>query len=156
MNLEKANLQGATSIGCEGFDLCKSKKTISLNSCTEIQESAFKKCRSLRNIDLPNCKKIGRGAFEGCAKVKKLNAPKVTEIGAEAFGGFKCQEGEKVWFFPSDLEEVYVPNCNYIGENAFDGCKKLKKITVSHDCKFAKNALPDERVQNNKLEIVRV
>ena len=156
VNLEKANLQGATSIGCEGFALCKSLKTISLNSCTEIQESAFKKCRSLRNIDLPNCKKIGRGAFEGCAKVKKLNAPKVTEIGAEAFGGFKCQEGEKVWFFPSDLEEVYVPNCNYIGENAFDGCKKLKKITVSHDKKKKKNALPDERVQNNKLEIVRV
>lgn len=156
MNLEKLNLPNLISVGCESFAFCRSLKNVSLNSCAEIKECAFRKCTSLKNIDLPNCKKIGWGAFEGCCKLTKFNAPNVKEIGANAFGAFRNDRDQTVWFKRNDLEEVYVPSCSYIGENAFSDCKKLKKITVSHNCKFAKNSLPFERVSSNKLEIIRV
>lgn len=156
MSLRKVNLPSAVSIGRESFALCRFLNDISLDSCVDIKEYAFKGCRFLKNIDLPNCEKIGHGAFEECFSIRKLNAPKVTEIGADAFETIKNRNGKTAWLLDSKLEEAYIPNCTYIGDNAFGDCKKLKKITVSRDCKFGKNSLPFERVQNNKLEIVRV
>ena len=150
-SLKKVNLPSAVSIGCESFALCRSLNDMSLDSCTDIKECAFRRCTSLKNINLPNCKKIGFGAFEGCRNLSKFTAPKVTEIGANAFAGLSNK-----LLFSNNLEEVYIPNCTYVGDNAFDNCKKLKKITVSSKCKFGKNSLPFERITNNKLKIVRV
>lgn len=155
MNLRKVNLPSAVSIGRESFALCRFLNDISLDSCVEIKEYAFKDCRFLRNINLPSCEKIGRGAFKKCCRLRKLNAPKLKEINADIFG-FRRQINGKNYSFSNDLEELYIPNCTYIGDNAFSSCKKLKKITVSRDCKFGNNALPCERVQNNKLQIVKV
>lgn len=155
-NLKKVNLPSLISLGCESFALCRSLNNVSLDSCITIKELAFRGCISLKNVNLPNCEKIGEGAFDGCYNIKKFSAPKVKEVNQDAFVTPKNRDGKTSFLCSSKLEEVYIPNCTYIGENAFGDCKKLKKITISCNCKLSKNSLPFERVSNNELEIVRV
>lgn len=153
-NLKKANIPNVTTVGKESFALCRSLSDVSLDSCTDIKDSAFKRCISLKNIYLPNCKRVGFKAFEDCRNIINFIAPKVTAIGANAFAN-TSGNSQALWIWANKLEEVYIPSCTYIGANAFKDCKKLKRITVSRDCKFADNSLPFERVSSNKLEIVR-
>lgn len=145
-HLETINIPNVTCIENECFEYCSALKSISLDSCTTIKKWAFRNCKSLENINLPNCTKIESRAFDGCCNIKKINAPKIKMISRIT----------KTFPLCDSLEEVYIPSCKHIDAGSFSNCANLKKITISRDCKFAKNALPFERVANNKLEIVRV
>ena len=118
------------SIGFSAFSGCRKITSISLpESVTTIWNQAFAGCTSLAEITLPdNVTSIGASAFAGCTGLTEITIPEgVTTLAAYTFA--EC----------SNLQQVHLPDSlKIIGKEiteryampVFDGCSKLKSITV--------------------------
>lgn len=123
------------TIGSSAFEGCSSLKGISIPSrLTEIGDSAFKGCTSLTQLALPNSvTTIGVSAFQGDSRlfmVHMISAEysKLKTISKEAFSGCSSLE-----FFCSDEEYRLPDSITTIGENAFQECRKIKKVSMSDE-----------------------
>lgn len=123
------------TIGSSAFEGCSSLKGISIPSrLTEIGDSAFKGCTSLTQLALPNSvTTIGASAFQGDSRlfmVHMISAEysKLKTIGKEAFSGCSSLE-----FFCSDEEYRLPDSITTIEENAFQECRKIKKVSMSDE-----------------------
>jgi hypothetical protein len=116
---------GMTSVGAAAFADCKFLNNATIpSSVKEIRYSAFEDCRSLSSLTFvePSAlTSIGNWAFYNCHKLQHVTIPEgVTEIGEAAF--FDC----------TYLSELTLPaTMEYIADNGFGLCAKLKRINVS-------------------------
>ncbi|MDF2539101.1 MAG: surface antigen BspA-like [Herbinix sp.] len=150
-NMKEINIpHSVTKIGDMAFAFCDRLERIILpDSVTKIGDNAFYNCNKLKNIQIPSSvKEIGKWAFQDTAWLagKQKRNPlviingilidgstcegwvtipdTVNEIGDYAFYAYYDQT-------PSRITEVDIPaSVQSIGEEAFNGCKKLKKLRI--------------------------
>ncbi len=105
---------------------------------TSIGEYAFFECTSLKNIVLSgSVKTINMGAFYQCAALPGITIPNsVTTIGNGAFSSCHISAEESESGIESGLEKVTIQDgVEAIGKFAFNGCKKLKDVTLPDSIK---------------------
>ncbi len=137
-----------TSIGKDAFLGCSGITSIDIPSgVTSIDTNAFRDCNSLTSIDIPNSvTSIGMGAFYGAKSLTSITIPdSVTSIGGNCFygcsGDTSCSLSigsgitsisnscfQYAYIISGDL--VLSNNIQSIGNNAFQGLKKLETITI--------------------------
>ena len=134
---------GLKSIPDSMFVSCKNIESVYIpNSVGSIGTSAFSGCSNLRTVnDLKNSKianipegveVIGRkgytdGVFKGCSKIKVVNLPKsLKRIEDSAF-----KDCDLAINAPMDSKVLNLTeNVEYIGEEAFEGCK-FEEVNIS-------------------------
>lgn len=127
VNLEKIILPNLSKISPRCFQNCVRLYDIALPNTLEIIcDEAFDKCKSLNFINLPeSLKKIEKYAFSECISLYSITIPKnVTQIGYFAFQHCKSLINVKC---PDALNCL---NDDYINDDAFRGCERLKKINL--------------------------
>lgn len=93
------------------------------NHITKINDSAFKDFTGLNILFFsPTIKYIGQDAFRNASDMKSLIFNGATEIGASAFAN--CNALETIVFADGNIK---------LGDNAFEGCKTIKDITINSD-----------------------
>ena len=111
----------------------------------EVGNHAFKGCVGIEKIVVSDgIEVLGNGVFINCKELKEVVLPETLKrIGTtdptgcpKILGTMTKFEGT---FEYTALEEVVIPNSvKYIGEYAFSGCTKLKKITLPTELKEIK------------------
>ena len=107
-------------IGESAFQNCAKLKSVIISSSVKvIGKSAFFDCPKLESVEILSSEvEIGDGAFEDCPAVKTVKMPYVKEYHG--------------WFVYSvNLTNVEMPSVEVIGDNAFAGQKKLKKLVFT-------------------------
>ena len=122
----------------------------------EIEDGAFFECDMLSKIDNCNVEIIGKQAFTYTA-LKSIDLSNIVSIGREAFSENTKLEsinlGENIksikysaFSFCPKLEKVNIGGTPEIMPGAFEGCLKLKKVTLNKGTKIYKNSFPSKTV----------
>ena len=131
--LKKVTVTKQTFVPKNAFAECANFEEIVLpTNITSIGESAFYNCSSLKQINLGNeVESIGSYAFYGCSGLSRLNSEKdgvfniptdITIINYKTFDGCEL------------LKEVTIGiGVEYVAENAFANCIKLRKFNSDKD-----------------------
>lgn len=106
------------------------------NSLLIIGNQAFANS-SLKSVNMPDFVSIiGDEAFFG-TEINSIIIPRLTKIGAGAFSCTKIKTvkipsevSEEMFCNCNDLHTVIIEGAEIIGESAFDGCKKLKNVSL--------------------------
>ena len=118
--LRSATLPELKTIGQMSFALCQNLATITYSDeLTVVPSRAFYACQSLTNFDFTNIEHIGSAAFYGVKLPKNLVLPNLVSLDTQAFVEYS-----------NTLESVEAPKLVSIGEQAFAGCAKLRRITA--------------------------
>ncbi len=145
---------GITKIGTGAFSYCKNLKSINIpDKVTEYPNYLFSNCSSLASIPFGNnVTALGTGVFENCTSITDVTIPeKIKTIGTGLF--VNCT-GLKTVKLQSHLTEI--PNSTLkntaissidlpsgitkIGNQAFDSCKNIKKISIPSGVKTIDNS----------------
>lgn len=91
---------------------------------TEIEPRVFS-CCDIESVEFPDSLRIiGEGAFSHCDKLKSIKFGN----GIEKIGSQNDDEGCS-FAYCTELEEIeFPPSLKYLGQNAFYGCKNLKRV----------------------------
>ena len=117
----------------------------------EIVKSAFSDNVNISALTLPDNITIGNYAFLGCESLIKVTVGDISSIGRSAFGYTNVKtlifaDGVKTISniatnFASTLESVEIPSSAIIiGNNAFNGCSKLKTLNLKNVYKIGDSA----------------
>lgn len=125
-------------IDSSAFDQCENLRKITFSkNLKTIAPSAFFRCTSLSQVTLPEgLEEIGMFAFGRCTGLSFFTMPEtVTEIGQSAF--FSCTELTRISLsdHPAESGEFVLPDhLTSVSNYLFEGCTKLKKITLPSAC----------------------
>ncbi|MBR2876852.1 MAG: leucine-rich repeat domain-containing protein [Clostridia bacterium] len=136
-----------TVISSEVFKNAVNLKSVELgSSVTAINKSAFEGCKALTEINLPDSlKDISAYAFKDAGLVSANIGNGVVRIGSEAFANNaslknvvlgECLEklSDGAFMNCRALVKINLPaNVNDVSGTVFEGCIKLKKITIAND-----------------------
>ncbi|ELP93928.1 hypothetical protein EIN_179150 [Entamoeba invadens IP1] len=121
LNLKEINLpNGITRICSEAFLECYSLSQVNIPDTVKVLErNCFKRCYSLDSIDLNNVEIIETMCFSCCRGLCHVKIPQtVTQIGYGAF--LDC----------INVESVKVESSVFLMLGIFEGCEKLKNISI--------------------------
>lgn len=100
-----------------------SLQTFSAINCQKINDFQFWGESRLANVYIPNCKEIGERAFANCSVLTILSAPAVKSVSSRAFAALTPAYDDILT--NAYLQKAYLPNCEYIGNQAFFGCRLI-------------------------------
>lgn len=175
VNLEKINFpKSLTYIGKDAFFSCEKIKHVEFpDNLMTIGENAFGGCIGLKELRIPKrLLDIGTDSFSGCTSLKNISVDEDSETFCcidDCLYDILCHNlyiapAEKTHFeFPNELgnigrvfknnpfiETIVLPDgIERIGDNAFKGCEKLKKITLGRRIKTIGRAVfyGDDRLE---------
>ena len=127
--------KGVTSIGDSAFDCCFDLTDITIpDSVTSIGIHAFNNCDSLTSITIPDrVTSIGVYAFNSCEKLSKIKVSSENPAFRSVHGVLFSKDGATLIKYPSRKRgwEYVIPNgVTHINECAFEGCEKLRTVTI--------------------------
>ena len=123
--------------------------SLKLGSIEKIEEKACYNCVNLISVNAENVIEIGDQAFYNAttqaSQLQDFIASKVEKIGYRAFWARSFNCGPQFLNFPftnvkeigesafenSRITEIYAPNLEILGQQAFYYCQPLKKVTLS-------------------------
>lgn len=113
-----------TELGNFSFFYCTSLETVTgTENVTVIRNNAFRECNSLGNFDMSSVETIETFSLTH-TNLTTVNLPSIVTIQGSIYGGAP-------FFGCSELEYVDIgPNCEYIGEFAFQNCYNLDTVIV--------------------------
>ena len=127
--------EGVTSIGDMAFSWCNSLTSIEIpSSMMSIGDMSFYGCSNLTSIEIPSdMTSIGYGAFSAC-----YNLTSITVADGNTFysseDGVLFNKGRTILIcYPAgktEMEYSIPSSVVNIGENAFDGCGRLRSIEI--------------------------
>ena len=143
--LTSINLTGVKIIGSGAFYNCDHLNTIVAPDLEKIGDSAFVNMnnwnysfdQSTISLSFPELKIVGLNAFYGVKGLKSIDIPKVERIEEGAFNYTGSNSGR--------ITNVSVPNCKYIGNNAFSetyttgsntSYRILNSLTIADGCEL--------------------
>ena len=142
---------GVTGIGDYAFLWCDAITSVSIPSTVKnIGSYAFNCCKALTSITIPDgVESISESAFENCEALTSVNiSGSVKSIGKSAFSGCYISEEQSDDGIERGLEKVIIQEgVENIGIFAFNGCKKLKDVTLPDSLK----SIGDNAFQYTKL-----
>lgn len=133
-------------IGAKAFLDCETMITPSFFEDVEsIGEYAFYNCRGMdSDIALPKISSLGSYAFSGCTGLSKVNLSEsnITKVSEGTFQYCSSSASEFIIKLPStvktiekyafynvcSLKQIYIPNVEVIGDEAFKNCHQLKDV----------------------------
>ena len=168
--------EGMTEIGKGAFNGCTGLTSVTFPSgFTTIGEEAFKGCNGLRNFTIPtSVTTINQHAFQECNGLESVTIPaNVISLGNEVWYNcanikiVKIEGGNKVdskLYLPTrtfkncnKIEEIYFPNkAFYIKEEAFIGCKNIKKVYCQHSASPYYPIIESGTIFDNELNLGNV
>ena len=128
-----------TTIGREAFGNCNGLTSVTIpDSVTEIGREAFENCSGLTSVTIGNgVTAIDEDVFAWCSGLTSITiGNSVTEISFGAFRGCDVLEDVSlptiaIEYIPkNNLKTVIITSGNEIGDYAFDGCTRLKSVTI--------------------------
>ena len=124
-NVNLSGLKQELSIGNDAFSNTKSLSTISFSSNGVAFGTDVFYNSAVSSVDIPSCEVIGADTFEDCVNLEHIKLPEnLVQIGKGAFQS-------------SGLTEITVPaNVVNIGERAFEGTDKLRKVVFDSSVKY--------------------
>ena len=157
LSLEQVHMGNSLQIiDYNAFRNCHKLQSISLpNSVTTIGNAAFYNCCELASVDLGNSvETIDAAAFYGCSKLSKVVIPASTlNIGLNAYSScpnivsIRVTEGNRSYDSRNNCNAIIEKSSNQliagcqntvipntvtsIGYGAFEGCEKLKTVSLS-------------------------
>lgn len=147
-SLKSINLEGVTSVGISSFYACQSLYNADLSSCTSFGDYAFFDCETLKNIDFSDeIYSIPQNAFEYTAWT--MYAPDgILYAGSLAYEIIGDYTDKSISFkngttainddfltYNESIESISLPEgLVSVGVSAFEGCSKLKKVTIPDLC----------------------
>lgn len=153
---------GAASIE-DNSKSVSSVRTVIINGNYDIPENAFYGCSRISSITLSNnVKRINASAFNSCTNLKSIVLPEeLTSIGEFAFLGCNLLNQVTIGSKLEQIEDYAFSGCknltkinlnlvNKLGSGVFQGCAKLKEITVNEE----NIVFEVENKLNDKNEIV--
>ncbi len=132
------------------------------NLVESLKNCALYMCSSLTTIDLPNLKNIETNSLYGCPLTTEvtfpeltrldsssfnksvaeiINAPKLTTLLGQNFTASKVKELKApqlielpnlFMYGATKLQRAVFPNCNAVGNSAFEGCSSAEIIDLGH------------------------
>ena len=97
------------------------------NSASYVASGAFKNYIGMREIHLNNCSIVYNEAFYSIGELNSVSLPYTIGIRSSAFAYCK------------NLKDVYLPNCNYINDNAFNSCSSSLSSIDLPKCETIEN-----------------
>lgn len=127
-----------TEIGEAAFACISKLEEVTIpDSVTKIGSKAFWGCTALRKVTLPKgLKVIPDSAFQDCA-LSEISFPDgLEEIGSSAFASTYYSIGN-IKRSDQCFTKIEIPNSvKKIGQNAFNGCLKLRNITLPNELEY--------------------
>lgn len=118
--LTEINLPVATSVGKNSFAMCMAATKLNAPLLECVGNGAFQN-NSFTEVDLPSCHTIEDVGFGGSFYLASINITNVRTIGSGAF-----QDAHEV-------EILKLHKIEFIGNNAFFDCPKLKEVYIYTD-----------------------
>ncbi len=149
--VDLTNASNLTSIGDNAFSYCKNLKTVkfktSSSALSEIGDNAFYYCPALDTLsgieNQTNLLKVGASAF-GLTPYMTAQSGEFVML-ANVLVKYNGTATDVVVpngtvaisdaFFGKDIKSINLKNAEYIGNNAFYGCRSLAEITIPAACK---------------------
>ena len=131
----------AKTIEASAFSGCSGVKEVSLESLEELESGVFSGSAPLNieSISLPNLIKVADYAFQGQQKLKKINLPSLKQLGKHILADSSVEEiiFHSLTEIPADsflgnknLRRVYGKKVKWVGQRAFQGCERLKDVSL--------------------------
>jgi hypothetical protein len=120
----KHNGKPVTEVGSSAFEGNGNIVYVKLpDSINTIGSSAFAGCVSLKTVTIPdNVTVITDNTFMGCSALERVECRNVSRVEMFAFYGCGSFKG---FYRDLNFEDLRIPAFNYIGDNAFYGCKSI-------------------------------
>ena len=136
------------TIGEEAFSSCTSLTSITIpESVTIIKDNVFYDCISLSSITIPkSVTTIGSNAFLYCTKLKEIKVEEENQNYCSVDGILFSKDKSELVCYPDNKDgAVYeIPETVVtIGNNAFNHCNKLTKITIPESVTTIKSSAFD-------------
>lgn len=153
---------GASVIGSYALAFSDKLTSIHGMSVERLENCALYMCGNLTTLDLPNLKNIETNSLYGCpltteitfpelikldsssfnrSVVEIINVPKLTTLLGQNFTASKVKELKApqlsdlpnlFMYRATQLQRAIFPNCNSVGNSAFDGCSNVEIIDLGH------------------------
>jgi hypothetical protein len=142
--LETVTISAAANIGTKAFDSCKTIKTVTVSNSNNatgaiIGDHAFASCEGITKVSITCAARIDGSAFEACKNLTDLTITSVKQIGNNAFKGCDI----------TPTNGLTIAESVIIGVSAFDGNKKLTKVTFGNSVKIGEGAFANcEKLAN--------
>ncbi len=131
------------------FQNCTSLIDVTINAIGTLKSDAFKGCSNITNLTIDGIETIEEKSFEDCTSVTNLVIKHLDTINCNIFAykGDPSQVGYEPSSLSKSVVNLEIYDTQTIGDTAFSGYKKLKKVTINNVNKIDRYAFGSSGVE---------
>ncbi len=143
--LSNINLEKVQVIGANAFKNCVGLKTVDFTNIYALGEEAFSGCTGLQSVDISTLRNAWPNVFKDCTNLTSFTSSEFTNFSEGMFTNTGLQDitiysdriPASTFANCPNLENVTIQNnIIYIGDNAFEGDRKLNTVTFNGTCDY--------------------